>query len=164
MSDGGLKLLESVIIIIRNVTTVWKTWMRIPLFCAQYIYMEFKLILKESKRKVPRDVRNSKSPETRQVQLSLSWVNWCFESHATIFQSNMWRHRCAGGPKKKLYLRAPNAIDISQGSLTCQSYTDMGSTFLYVDFDTPPQWVAFYDTLWIRRTYSRFETPGVLTG
>ena len=30
----------------------------------------------------------------------------CFTSHATIFQSYMWRHRCAGGLKKKLYLRS----------------------------------------------------------
>ena len=33
------------------------------------------------------------------------WVYWCFTSHATIFQSYMWRHRCACGLKKKLYLR-----------------------------------------------------------
>ena len=35
----------------------------------------------------------------------ISWVYWCFTSHATIFQSYMWRHRCASGLKKKLYLR-----------------------------------------------------------
>ena len=34
------------------------------------------------------------------------WVYWCFTSHATIFQSYMRRHRCAGGLKKKLYLRS----------------------------------------------------------
>ena len=28
-------------------------------------------------------------------------VYWCFTSHAPIFQSYMWRHRCAGGLKKK---------------------------------------------------------------
>ena len=33
--------------------------------------------------------------------VDLSWVNWCFTSHATIFQSYMWRHRFAGGLKKK---------------------------------------------------------------
>ena len=43
--------------------------------------------------------------------------------------------------------RAPNAIDISQGSLTCPSYTDTGPPFSYGDSDTPPQLVAFYDTL-----------------
>ena len=34
------------------------------------------------------------------------WVYWCFKSHATILQSYMymWRHRCAGWLKKKLYL------------------------------------------------------------
>ena len=30
---------------------------------------------------------------------------WCLTSHATIIQSYMWRYRCAGGLKKKLYLR-----------------------------------------------------------
>ena len=34
------------------------------------------------------------------------WVYWRFTSHATIFQSYMWRHRCAGGLKKKLDLRS----------------------------------------------------------
>ena len=38
-------------------------------------------------------------------EIQLSWVYWCFTSHATIFQSYMWQHRCAGGLKKKLYLR-----------------------------------------------------------
>ena len=52
------------------------------------------------------------------------------------------------------YDRAPNAIDILQGSLTRPSYTDTGPTFLYGDSDTVLL-VAFYDTLGIRRTYSR---------
>ena len=30
-------------------------------------------------------------------QFELSWVYRCFTSHATIFQSYMWRHKCAGG-------------------------------------------------------------------
>ena len=47
------------------------------------------------------------------------------------------------------YGRAPNAIDISHGSLTCPSYTDTGPSFLYGDSDTPPHLVAFYDTLGI---------------
>ena len=34
-----------------------------------------------------------------------SLVYWCFTSHATIFKSYMWLHRCAGG-LKKLYLRS----------------------------------------------------------
>ena len=32
-------------------------------------------------------------------------VYWCFTSHATIFQLYMRQHRCAGGLKKKMYLR-----------------------------------------------------------
>ena len=42
-----------------------------------------------------------------------------------------WRRSC-------IYGRAPNAIDILQGSLTCSSYTDTGPTFLYGDSDAPP--------------------------
>ena len=61
------------------------------------------------------------------------------------------------------YGRAPNDIDISQGSLTCPSYTHAGPPFLYGDSDTPPHLVAFYDTLGKRRTCSRLK-PRVLTG
>ena len=50
-----------------------------------------------------------------------------------------WRRSCTFG-------RAPNAIDISKGSLTCPSYTDTGPPFLYGDSDTPLHLVAFYDT------------------
>ena len=39
------------------------------------------------------------------LSLSLSLL-FFFTSHITIFQSYMWRHRCAGGLKKKLYLRS----------------------------------------------------------
>ena len=53
------------------------------------------------------------------------------------------------------YVRAP--IDISQGSLTCPSYTDTGPPLLYGDSNTPPHLVAFYDTLEIQRTYSRLN-------
>ena len=62
-----------------------------------------------------------------------------------------WRSCCTYG-------RAPTAIDISQGSLTCPSYTDMGQPFLYGESDTPPHLVAFYDTLGIWSTYSRLKT------
>ena len=92
------------------------------------------------------------------VYIQLGWVYWCFTSHATIFQSYMWRHRCAGGLKKKLG-RAPEGIDISQGSLTCPSYTDTGPPFSYGDSDIPPHLVAFYDTLGIRRTYCWLKPP-----
>ena len=62
------------------------------------------------------------------------------------------------------YGRAPNAIEISQGSLTCPSYTDTGPPFLYGDSDTPPHLVAFYDTLGIRRMYSRLKPPAPSRG
>ena len=81
------------------------------------------------------------------------WVYWCFTSLATIVS-----HICddtdvqAGWRRSCTYGRAPNAIDISQGSLTCPSYTDTGPPFLYCS-DTPPNLVAFYEKLGIRRTY-----------
>ena len=55
------------------------------------------------------------------------------------------------------YGRAPNAIDMSKGSFTWPSYIDTGPPFLYGDSDTHPHLVAFYDTLGIRRTYSRLK-------
>ena len=86
------------------------------------------------------------------------WVYWCFTSHATIFQSYMWRHRCAGWLKKKLYLRlGSQRYRHFAGILNvyaCPSYTDTGPPFLYDDSDKPPHLVAIYDTLWIRRTNS----------
>ena len=86
------------------------------------------------------------------------WVYWCLRYMQRYFShicdgANVqadWRRSCTYG-------RAPNAIDISQGSLTCPSYTDTGPPFLYGDSDTPPHLVAFYDTLGIRRTYSRLK-------
>ena len=68
-----------------------------------------------------------------------------------------WRRSCTYG-------WAPNAIDISQGSLTCPSYTDTRPPFLYDDSDTPPHLVAFYDTLGIQRTYSQLNPPASSRG
>ena len=58
----------------------------------------------------------------------------------------------------------PMPWDISQGSLTCPSYTDTEPSFLYGDSDTPPHSVAFYDTMGIRRTYSRLKSPASSRG
>ena len=59
----------------------------------------------------------------------------------------MWRHIDVQADWRRscTYGRAPNAIDISQGSLTCPSYTDTGPPVLYGDSDTPPHFIAFYD-------------------
>ena len=79
------------------------------------------------------------------ISLPLSLL--VFTSYATIFHicdgtdvQVDWRRSCTYG-------RAPNAIDISQGSWKCPSYTDTGPPFLYGDTYTPPNLVAFYDTL-----------------
>ena len=56
----------------------------------------------------------------------------------------MWRHIDVEADWRSCtYGLAPNAIDISQGSLTRPSYTDMGPPFLYGDSDTSPHLVAF---------------------
>ena len=68
-----------------------------------------------------------------------------------------WRRSCTYG-------RAPNAIDISQGSLTCPSYTDTGPPFLYGDSDTPPHLVAFYDHAGDTEVHILDLTPRALTG
>ena len=97
----------------------------------------------------------------------LNWVELNLLFNVTINDISViyvTAHRCAGGLKKTeeevcTYRRVPNAIDISQGSLTCPSYTDTEQPFLYGDSDTPPHLIAFYDTLGIRRTYSLINPP-----
>ena len=99
-------------------------------------------------------------------------LNWYFEFEFIGVLRHMQRyfsHTCDGTDvqadwRSCTYGRAPNAIDISQGSLTCLSYTDTGLPFLYGDSDTPPHLVAFYDTLGIRRTYSRLKPPASSRG
>ena len=98
------------------------------------------------------------------VALCLSWVEFIgVSSHMQRYFSHIcdgtdvqadWRRSCTYG-------RAPNAIDISQGSLTCPSYTDTGPPFLYGDSDNPSHLVAFYDTL---GTYSRLNPPASSRG
>ena len=55
-------------------------------------------------------------------RVELSWI-CCLTSQLTIFQSYMWRHIDVQADWRRswTYGRAPNAIDISQGSLTCPS-------------------------------------------
>ena len=55
------------------------------------------------------------------------------------------------------YGRAPNAIDISQGSLT-------GTNLFIRWFRHTAPLVTFYDTLGIRRTYSRLKPPAPSRG
>ena len=74
-------------------------------------------------------------------------------------------YRGSDGLKRSCsYGRAPNAIDISQVSLTCSSYTDTGPPFIYGDYDTPPDLVVFFDTLGILKTYSRLKPPASSRG
>ena len=92
---------------------------------------------------------------------SLVWLVYCcFTLNSTIFQSYMRRHRCVGGLKKKLYLRSgSNRHRNFAGFLNMPVLHRHGPPFLYGDSDTPPHLVTFYDTLGIRRTYSRLNPP-----
>ena len=55
------------------------------------------------------------------------------------------------------YGRAPNAIDISYGSLTCPWKDRHGANLFIRLFRKTAQLEAFYDTLSIRRIYSRLN-------
>ena len=95
------------------------------------------------------------------------WIG-CLTSQLTIFQSYMWRNIDVQADWRRsswTYGRAPNAIDISQGSLTCvpvqQPIRDQ--PFLNGDSYTPPQLVALYDMLGIHRIHCRLN-PRALTG
>ena len=72
----------------------------------------------------------------------------------------MWRHIDvqADWRRSLTYGRAPNAIDISQGSLTCPSKHRHGANLFILGYsEKPPHLVAFYDTLGIRRIHSRLN-------
>ena len=66
---------------------------------------------------------------TNRKSYELSWI-CCLTSQLTIFQSYMWRHIDVQADWRRswTYGRAPNAIDISQGSLTCRSLHRHGTT------------------------------------
>ena len=88
------------------------------------------------------------------------WVYWCFTSHGTIFQLYMWRHRWAGGLKKKLYLRSGSQRHGHFAGFFNVPVLHRHGTNLFIRWfrHTAPL-VAFYDTLGIRRTYSRLKPP-----
>ena len=84
----------------------------------------------------------------------------------TDLQADLRRSSCTYG-------RVPNAIDILQDSLTCQSYIDSGPPFLQGDSDTPPNLVAlgltfvlmlrpFFPELVMSTDLLSFEHPSVL--
>ena len=84
-----------------------------------------------------------------------------FTSHATIFQTYMWRNRCAGGLKKKLYLRSSSQRPRHfAGFFNVSALHRHGTTLFIRWFRHTAHLVASYDTLGIRRTYSRLKpTP-----
>ena len=83
----------------------------------------------------------------------------CKEHHSALL--GVWyvtAHICAGGLKKKL--------DIRSGSQSQRHFVGFFNVpvqaptpFLHSYFEKPPHLVAFYDTLGIRRTHSRFNPP-----
>ena len=106
--------------------------------------------------KVPRDVRVHILENRDEFGLSLLVFYITCNDISVIYVT---AHVQADRRKSCTYGRAPNAIYILQGSLTCPFYTDTGPPFLYGDSDTPPHLVAFYDTLGIQRTFSRLKPP-----
>ena len=73
-------------------------------------------------------------------------------------------HRCAGGLKKKLNLRLGSQRHRHfVGCLMGSSKHRHGATLFYGYSEKPPHLIAFYDTLGLRRTHSRFNSR-VLTG
>ena len=93
------------------------------------------------------------------------WIG-CLTSQLTIFQSYMWRHIDvqADWRRSLTYGRAPNAIDISQGSLTCPSQHRHGSTLFIRWFRHTPHLVAFYDHAGDTEVHILDLTPRALTG
>ena len=90
-------------------------------------------------------------------------VYWCFTSHATIFQLYMWRHRCAVGLKKKIYLRSGSQRDIHfVGFFNVPVLHRHGATFWYGYSEKPPNLVAF-TTCWGYGGRILILNPGVLT-
>ena len=85
-------------------------------------------------------------------------VYWCFTSHATLFQSYMWRHRCAGG-LKKLYLRSVSHRHRHFAGLFNVPVLHRHGTTLFIRWFRHTAPIAFYGTLGIRRTYSRLKPP-----
>ena len=95
----------------------------------------------------------------------LSGVYWCFTSHASIFQSYMWRHRCEGGLMKKLYLRSGSQCHRHFAGFFNVPVLHRHGTNLFIRrFRHTAPLVAFYDTLGIRRTYSRLKPPASSRG
>ena len=97
-----------------------------------------------------------------QTKDELSWVYWCFTSHATLFQSYIRRHRCAGGLKKKLYLRSGFQCHKHLAGFFNVPVLHRHRTTLFIRWfrHTAP----FYDTLRIRRTFSRLKPPAFSRG
>ena len=95
-----------------------------------------------------------------------NWYSWLvvlvFSSHATIFHIcdgidvQADRRSCTCG-------RAPNAIDISNGSLTSPVQAPKRDLPFYGYSEKPPHLVTFYDTLGIRRNFLILN-PGIPWG
>ena len=77
----------------------------------------------------------------------------------------MWRHRCASGLKEKLYLRSGSQRHIHLAGFFNVPVQHRHRTNLFIRWfrHTAPL-VAFYDTLGIRKTYSRLKPPAPSRG
>ena len=86
----------------------------------------------------------------------------CLMSHLTIFQSYMWRHIDVQADKRRswTYARAPNAIDISLGSLTCPSKHRHGILPFYGYSEKPPHFSRLLRHAWGYGGHILDWTPG----
>ena len=90
------------------------------------------------------------------------WVYLSFTSQTTIFQLYIWRRRCAGGLKKKLFLRSGSQCHRHYVGFFNVPVLHRHGTTLFIPWShIPPHLIAFYDTLGIRRTYSRVKPPEI---
>ena len=97
--------------------------------------------------------------------VELSWIG-CLTSQLTIFQSYMWRHIDVQADWRRswTYGRAPNAIDISQGSLTCPSKHRHGTNLFYTVIPTHRPNKSPFTTRWGYGGHILDLTPRALTG
>ena len=83
--------------------------------------------------------------------------------HRYFRQSYMWRQRCAGGLKKKLYLRSGSQRHRHFVGFFNVPVLHRHGTTLFIRWFRHTS-VAFYDTFGIRRTYSRLKPPASSRG
>ena len=92
------------------------------------------------------------------------WVYWCFTTHATIFQSYMWRHSCASGMKKLYLLSCSQRHRHFEGFFNVPVLQRHGTTLFIRWFRHTAQFSCLSRHAGDTEEVFSTETPGVLTG